>query len=130
MYKTFNYIISTLIPIIPKSIIKIFARRYIAGITINDAMNTVKKINQLKLSATLDILGEHTKNKHEAIEITEEYTELYNKISKNNLDCNISLKPTHIGSDINNNLFNSNLSTILRSAIKNNNFLRIDILKK
>jgi len=127
MYKTFNYIINLLIPLIPKTFIKMFANRYIAGISADEAINTAKSINQLKLSATLDILGEHSKNKNEAIRITEEYIQLYNQISTNNLDCNISIKPTHIGSDISQSLFKKNMSAILNSAIKNNNFLRIDM---
>jgi len=127
MYKTFNYIINSIIPLIPKSFIKIFANRYIAGVKNHQALNVVESINKLNLCATLDILGEHTLNNEEAINITKEYIQLYTQIYKNNLDCNISIKPTHIGSDIDYELFIQNMNLILNKAKSYNNFLRLDM---
>ena len=63
----------------------------------------------------------------EAKDITTNYIKLYNDIKCNNLDCNISLKPSHIGSDINNDLFNKNLTKIHNQSIKCDNFIRLDM---
>jgi len=127
MFKIINNIILFVLPIIPKFIIKLFANKYIAGTKTNDALNVIKKINTSNLKATVDILGEHTLLQKESKLITNQYIELINKISKNNLDCNISLKLTHIGSDINDNIMNKNIDKIYHTAIQQNNFIRLDM---
>ncbi len=127
MFKIINSIIILLIPIIPKSLIRIFAKQYVAGTTIKESLSIVKKINNNNLYATIDILGEHTKDIDEANKITDDYIILLENISKNNLNCNLSIKPSHIGTDISSNLFNDNLNKILDKAIINNNFIRIDM---
>ena len=122
-----NQIILFLITKLPKSFIKIFASRYVAGESQLDAIETAKKLNKKGFSVTLDILGEHTKTVQEAKNITQEYVKLFNLIEKNNIDANISIKPTHIGLDISIEEFESNLSILLNTASNTNNFLRIDM---
>ena len=75
----------------------------------------------------MDILGEHTNSKSEAAEITREYMNIYDEISKQKLDCNISIKPSHIGQDISNETLQNNLDKLLLKAEETNNFLRIDM---
>ena len=55
-----NNIISFLLPVIPKFIVRIFANKYIAGTKLKETINSIKKINNYNLKATVDILGEHT----------------------------------------------------------------------
>ena len=95
-----NNLIITVIPYLPKFLIKIIANKYIAGTNINHAINAVKRINSIGQLATLDILGEHTKDNNSCHEITTEYINILNQIYNNKLDCNVSIKPSHIGSDI------------------------------
>jgi len=104
MLKLLNLLIIYTIPIIPKFFIKIFATRYVAGISIQDALDTVKILNNKKLSVTLDILGEHTNNKEEATSIANDYVKILEQIKFSKSDCNISIKPSHIGTDINNEI--------------------------
>ena len=127
MFYFINKIILGTLPFIPKNIIKAISNRYIAGIDDEEALKTIKKLNGMNLSATIDILGEHTKNVDESDSITNRYIKLYKEISKNNLDCNISIKPSHIGSDISLETFTKNLALIHNEADNNNNFLRIDM---
>ena len=127
MITIINYIISLILPVTPKFVIKIFANKYIAGTNIISAIKVVKKINKSGLRATLDILGEHTKEKIEATAITKQYIEVLNEIYYNNLDCNISIKPSHIGSDIKKSLLLENISMINKKAIDTNNFIRLDM---
>ena len=127
MFLLINNIIIKLLPFVPKIIIKLISNRYIAGINDKDALKTIKKINQMNLCATIDILGEHTQDTMKANDITANYVKLYKDIKNNNLDCNISLKPSHIGSDINIDLFNKNLTKIHNQSIKHDNFIRLDM---
>ena len=127
MIYLFNKTITYVIPYLPKFLIRFFSNRYIAGVTNSSSLITIKKINANNLSATIDILGEHTKTETEATNITNQYIELYKKIDEQNLDCNISIKPSHIGADISKELFLNNLRKIHSHAIKFENFLRLDM---
>ena len=127
MLKLLNYIFIKVMPLIPKFLIKIFANQYVAGTSIDDAIKKISKLNNKGLHATLDILGEHTQNDTEATDITNQYCKILEEIHAKNLNCNISIKPTHIGTDISNNLFLDNLSKIHSKSIDTNNFVRIDM---
>jgi len=124
MFLLNNFIIQIL-PLLPKSLIRIIAGRYIAGTSIQSAIKAVSKLNNEGQSATLDILGEHTTDIKKAKEITDNYIKILNEIKKNNLDCNISVKPSHLGTDINTETALNNFRTI--STHIEDNFLRIDM---
>ena len=127
MQETFNRIVKGIIPYMPRSVIKVFANRYVAGTTIDEAMEKVREINLSGLSATIDILGEHTKDSDDARSIAIKYADMYNIISDRKLDCNISIKLSHIGLDIDRDTCRSNLDTIIENAKACSNFLRIDM---
>ena len=103
------------------------AQRYVAGESSQEALKIVQGLNENGYSVTLDILGEHSKNKPEAQSITNEYSDLYENIHNQKLDCNISIKPTHIGLDIGVDFALTNLITLLNMAHETRNFLRIDM---
>ena len=122
-----NQIILFIATKLPKSFIKIFAGRYIAGETAMDAIQSAKKLNNKGFAVTLDILGEHVKTKSEAQQITQEYVNLYKLLAEHKIDGNISIKPTHIGLDISIEEFEKNLTKLLEVAKETDNFLRIDM---
>ena len=127
MLNLINRVVILTIHLIPKFFIKIFANQYVAGITTKDALKTVKRLNVQGFAVTLDILGEHTNNKGKAELITKQYCDILAQININNLDCNISIKPSHIGSDISNKLLMKNIRILHETSMKNNNFIRIDM---
>lgn len=127
MTKIINNIISFCLPITPKFIVRLFANKYIAGVNLEEALKTIGKINSFNMEATVDILGEHTKDIDESKKITQEYIKLIKKISFNKLKCNISLKLTHIGYDINKEIMNNNIDEIIHNSVKYNNFIRLDM---
>ena len=127
MYYLLNKTIIYLIPLLPKFFVKIFANKYVAGVKTSNALKIVNRLNNKGLACTLDILGEHTKDSNEATAITNKYNDILNKITINNLDCNISIKPSHIGSDINSKNFNNNIKKLISTAKEKNNFIRIDM---
>ena len=127
MYYLLNKTIIYLIPLLPKFFVKIFANKYVAGVKTSNALKIVNRLNKKGLACTLDILGEHTKDSNEATAITNKYNDILNKITINNLDCNISVKPSHIGSDISSKNFNNNIKKLISTAKEKNNFIRIDM---
>jgi len=123
----FNSIVTSALPILPKWFAKPFARPYVAGQTENDAVTHIRTLNEKGFSATVDILGEHVLRTEEARDITAQYCHLYDRIANESLDCNISIKPTHLGLNISLAEAMSNITTILKKAQEYENFLRIDM---
>jgi len=120
-----NTFIIKALPYLPKSFIRIIAGKYIPGTSIQSAITAVKTLNNEGQHATLDILGEHTSDIKKANQITENYITILNEIKKNTLNCNISVKPSHLGTDINSEIALNNFKKILSNI--NDNFLRIDM---
>jgi proline dehydrogenase len=103
------------------------ASRFVAGNTIQDAIDAVKELNQKGIDATLDHLGESTSTREEAIKAANDIIELLEQINKNNVRANVSVKLTQIGLALDENLCAQNLERILGAAKKNNNFVRVDM---
>ena len=125
--RIFDSIFISSIKYLPKWFARPFAAPYVAGEIENDVVKHIKQINNKGMSATADILGEHTQSINEAKIITKEYCELYKRIHQESLDCNISIKPTHIGLDISIEEAKKNFIKIVETAKLYSNFLRIDM---
>ena len=54
----FNRLLVAGLPLVPKAIVYRFARRYVAGETLEQAVATVRDLNRRGAMATLDVLGE------------------------------------------------------------------------
>ena len=122
-----NIGILSLISNLPKWMVHPFAKTYVAGETVERTMQVVKKMNERGYACTVDILGEHIQSPAKAKKITKDYCNLYEVINKETLNCNISIKLTHIGLELNEKLVNENFQKILHHAKSYNNFLRIDM---
>lgn len=125
--KLLNKVLVPTISVLPKGIVKVFANRYIAGDKLSDAVNTVKFLNEKKLMATMDVLGEFILDKEEAIKSKDENIEVLNSIHKYNLDCNLSIKLTTLGLQIDYNFCLDLVNEILEKAKNVNKFVRIDM---
>ena len=65
--KFINEAIVSIVKIMPKPVVGIFSKKYIAGERIEDAVILVKQLNSKGIYATLDVLGESIKNKEDVI---------------------------------------------------------------
>jgi proline dehydrogenase len=63
-----NQLIVGFVKILPKQVVYIFAKKYNAGIKLEDAVQVVKELNAKGLVATMDVLGEAINTKKEAEE--------------------------------------------------------------
>ena len=122
-----NTSIVSMIRIMPRWSIHPFAKTYVAGESIDETILAVKEINARGFTCTLDILGEHVQSAAEAENITREYCDLYDVITAENMNCNISIKLTHIGLALDKNIAAENLIRILKQAKLHSNFCRIDM---
>ena len=125
--KLLNELIVGFVKILPKAIVHIFAKQYIAGITLDDAVNVVKTLNKKGIVSTMDVLGEAISTKKEAEMAKIECLEVLDEIYKNKLDSNISVKPTQLGLVIDRDFCYSQIEEIILRAKQYNNFVRIDM---
>jgi proline dehydrogenase len=125
--KLINYLIIQIIPFLPKVFVRLVASPYIAGITDDEMLVNVQKLNNKGYDVAIDILGEHVKTEKEATEITERYANLYDRITSQDLNANLSIKLSHIGQDLGYDIVKKNLLILVGAAKKNSNFLRLDM---
>ena len=114
-----------LLPVVPKPVVQLFSARYIAGPTLSDAVDTVRALNAERKLATVDVLGEEITREDDARAIARAYCDVFAAIEREQLDSNVSVKPTALGLDLSYDLCRENLELVLREA--GSNFVRIDM---
>lgn len=73
------------------------AERFVAGDTLDEVVEVARRINSEGMSVSLDFLGEEVHDEASAVAATDEYLESLDRIDEENLDANISVKPTQLG---------------------------------
>lgn len=106
---------------------KLGAKRFISGETLEETAIKVKELNNEGLLVTLDHVGESVSTREEAIEAANEAMEIFEIIDKYNLNSNVSVKLTQLGLKIDSDLCYDNMDKIVAKAKEHNNFVRIDI---
>lgn len=101
--------------------------RFVAGTTVADALAATEAMNRIGLSVSVDNLGENVTNAEEARHSAQLYHEMLDEISSRKLNANVSLKLTHMGLDVDENLSREITSGIVGHAAKIDNFVRIDM---
>jgi proline dehydrogenase len=103
------------------------AARFVAGETIEQAVNIIKELNKKGLVVTLDYLGEFVDNEKEANEMADQSIEAIKAIGREKLDSQLSLKMTSMGLDISDEVVMRNMRRILDAAKENGVFVTIDM---
>ncbi len=103
------------------------SRRFVAGITLEDALAATRAINSLGLSVSVDNLGENVTNAEEARRSARRYHQLLDRMSEQGLNANVSLKLTHMGLDMDESMAYQNTSGLVEHAARLNNFVRVDM---
>jgi proline dehydrogenase len=103
------------------------AKRWIAGYTLQDAMNAARNANERKMQALLNRLGEHTPDRKLIQQYVEEYLKLLGTIQSENLQATISVKPSQIGLAAEIPLYRDNLLKIVAKAEEEGRFVWIDM---
>ena len=111
----------------PRFFVAGVARRYVAGKDIASAVSVMKKLTGEGACFTIDVLGEEISNLDEAQFFIDEYDRVLDAIVKNNLDANLSIKPTAFGLLIDEKKAYENIERLLRNAMENDIFVRLDM---
>jgi proline dehydrogenase len=104
-----------------------FARRFIAGETVAEAIEAARLIERDGLLITLDLLGESVLSTDAARDATRSYVETVGEIERSGIGRNISIKLTQLGLDIDRATSIDNLRRILDAASPGGFFIRIDM---
>ena len=104
-----------------------FARRFIAGETIDEAITAARSIQSQGLLLTLDYLGESVRTLEEADAATREYLRMIDVIVASGIERNVSLKLTQLGLEVDKATCVDNLRRILEPAQRHGFFVRIDM---
>jgi len=122
-----NRAIAAVLGAIPEGLLWRFARRYVAGVTLAEAVQAVRDLNARGLLATLDILGEHVASPADARADGLVYGNILRAIQREGLSSNISVKPTHMGLKLDRDLCLGILRDLVRQAHCLGNFVRLDM---
>jgi len=117
----------TLLPAVPKPVVRKLSARYIAGPTLDDARRVVTVLNAEGKLATVDVLGEEVSRDSEAAAIAAEYVAALDAFERDDLDANVSVKPTGLGLKLDYDLCKRNVEAVIAAAEPTNRFVRIDM---
>jgi proline dehydrogenase len=103
------------------------ARRFVAGESLDDAVEAAREVNRRLQLASLDLLGENVSDEAGARRAAEGYRAVFDRIAQERLDANVSLKLTQLGLDLSEELCVELLGKIVAHATSQGNFVRIDM---
>lgn len=104
-----------------------FARRFIAGEQVEDAIAAARALQAKGLLLSLDYLGESVATPAQATAATREYIRLIDDIVAADIERNISLKLSQLGLAIDRATCVDNMRRILEPARRHDFFVRIDM---
>ena len=122
-----NRLISNTLAYMPKKLVWQISKQYIAGETIDNAINAAKKLNLEGIMTTIDLLGEFITNLDEAQANKNEYLDIIEAVKKEGIDGYYSLKPTFFGLLIDKDIAYTHIREIVAKAASYHHFVRIDM---
>ncbi len=122
-----NQFIARTLPLFPTRLVGFFSRHYIAGEEIADAVNVSRKLMAEGCMITLDVLGEHIESLAEAEGYAALYEQVLQQIACEQLDANVSVKPSQMGLLLDPAGALNNFRRIAAAAAPTDNFIRIDM---
>jgi proline dehydrogenase len=104
-----------------------FARRFVAGETMDEAIRCAASLEQGGMTVTLDHLGERVTSRDEATRSTREYIAIVEAAAAAGISRNLSVKLTQLGLDIDRATSVDNMRRLLDVASTADFFVRIDM---
>jgi proline dehydrogenase len=111
----------------PKWFVGWVSKRYVAGPNLEGAVNVMKRLQAEGACFTIDVLGEEISSMQEAEYFLSEYVDVIKAITDNNLDANLSIKPTAFGLLIDKEVAMKNIEDLVSLANKHDMFVRLDM---
>lgn len=122
-----NKLLANALPYMPKKLIWIFSKRYIAGETIEDGLKACRELNAQGIEVTVDLLGEFISTIEQAEENRDKYITIIDRFISEGIVGNFSVKPTMFGLLIDKDICYANIDAVIKKAAAMNSFIRIDM---
>ena len=107
--------------------LKLGAQHVVAGTNVEETIQSIRELNAHGISCTVDSLGEFVREKEEAVEAKDQILSVIEAIHENGVDAHISLKPSHVGLDVEYAFCLENLREIVLTAKSYDIFVNIDM---
>ncbi len=108
-------------------IAKKLASRFVAGETLDSAVEAVRALNANGVTTSLDLLGESVRTEDEARAAADTAIAMLDRIAADKLQSNISVKLTQLGMDLGTQFCADNTRRLLEKAKATGNFVRVDM---
>ncbi len=103
------------------------ARRFVAGETLDEALDVVRRLKTKGMCATFNYLGEHVHTEAEALEAADAYCHIMERAVASGLDATVSIKLTSLGLDISEAFCLEQTRRIVEQARTHNMEITIDM---
>jgi proline dehydrogenase len=103
------------------------ASRFVGGETLAEVAVTLRRLNEQGLRTNTTLLGENVADRTEAGQVAATYQEVIRRIAAEKLQTNVSVKPTHLGAALDEELGFANIERLVAEAGRLGNFVRIDM---
>ena len=103
------------------------SRRFIAGMTVEEAIGVAERLNGEGIAVTMDSLGESVMQVSQAEESAAIYHRLLDEIAARKLHANVSVKLTQMGMDLDPELAFATVAALVKHAVAAGTFVRIDM---
>ena len=123
----FDRAVAGLVPLVPQPLVKRFGRPYVAGESLEDALQTVAALAKDNLLATLDIVGESVSEEIGAAAAADAYVQTLDALRACAPRAHVSLKPSGLGSSLSSRLCWEKIARVVRHAEETGSFVRIDM---
>ncbi len=104
-----------------------FASRFVAGESIDQAVEAARELSGRGITASLDLLGESVSAEAEAVTARDQYLRMLDRMAASGAEVNVSVKLTQMGLDISEALCVANTTAILEKAAALHGFVRLDM---
>jgi proline dehydrogenase len=122
-----NKVVLATLPYVPRPIMRRMAARYIAGETLDEALGRLKQLRDHGHPGIIDVLGEGITSEAEARAVAKTYCEAASAVAAASLSAYVSVKPTHVGLTIGEDLCVELYSSIAAHARDLGLFMRVEM---
>ena len=102
-------------------------RRFMPGETTDEAIAAAKRLSGQGLPTMFTLLGENVTNLDASRRVVDDYRSTYDRIVSEGLDTEISVKPSHLGLDLDPDAAMANLEELTTVAAEHDNWLWLDM---
>jgi len=104
-----------------------FAKRFIAGEALEDALRAARELTGRGYVAMLNRLGEYVNDRREADASYQSYLEMLTELARGQINCSISIKPTQLGLLFDPKVCRELTLKLVREAAARGNFVEMDM---